>query len=185
MAISLPAALVRHNSTDSQHRIPPYYHINAISNNATTTRQRIPTHRITTGECPFPVSASPFDDITICSISINSLNLSCLVLSARSYPMELIKYTLGTLACFLASTTSFVMSILDVCAGGMMQMASAPVCFGVWPISLARPGLCSMIFAPSFWSSLHLGKEGSRARQAIKFIFLEKVVSVRRNPAIR
>lgn len=68
------------------------------------------TYRITTGECPVAVVASPFDSRMSCSRSMNSRRRGCFCGSARSHPAELRKHTLGTPAFFVAVMSSCVMS---------------------------------------------------------------------------
>ena len=68
------------------------------------------TYRITTGEWPVAVLASPFAASTSCSRSMNSRRRGCFCGSARSHPAELRKQTLGTPALFVAVMSSCVMS---------------------------------------------------------------------------
>jgi hypothetical protein len=66
-----------------------------------------------------------------------------------------------------------------------VQIASAPVCFNVVAISLARLGLCSMISALCFLSSWHLEELGHRVRPVMDLNVLEKAGRVRRSSVMR
>lgn len=100
-----------------------------------------PTYRMTTGECPNGVLASPFALNTNVSKSTNSLSRGCLSRSAKSAPAELINSTFCTPAFFAAAMSSAVISYLSVCAGGIRQIVSQPMSFRVLTTSRSRPGL--------------------------------------------
>lgn len=66
-----------------------------------------------------------------------------------------------------------------------MHNASAPDDFSTAAMSFALPGLCEMMFNPSFCSSLHFADVGCRESPETESILLENFGLVRRSSAIK